>query len=161
MTFLSRLLATRRRRIGAGVVGIVAVPALALAWWLGSPLFLSKTVDEEFPFSANAVIPDDTTREEVETTMAVLAGMDTEMIDEAMPVGTPDEPAAAADPVADTGAVSPTPTSQPAATATSSPILVHSRATVAVLITVRRRRPPHPNMSDGFFDASESKLERS
>ena len=28
---------------------VVAVPALWLAWWLGSPLFLNKTVIEAFP----------------------------------------------------------------------------------------------------------------
>ncbi len=28
---------------------IVAIPALWLAWWLGSPLFLDKTVNEAFP----------------------------------------------------------------------------------------------------------------
>ena len=31
------------------VVVIIAIPALALAWYLGSPLFIDKTVDEEFP----------------------------------------------------------------------------------------------------------------
>ena len=28
---------------------IVAIPGLGLAWWLGSPLFLDKTVNEAFP----------------------------------------------------------------------------------------------------------------
>jgi hypothetical protein len=36
----------RRLLIAAGVL---AIPALALAWWLGSPLFLDTAVDETFP----------------------------------------------------------------------------------------------------------------
>jgi hypothetical protein len=31
---------------------IGAIPALAIAWWLGSPLFLDRTVDEAFPAPA-------------------------------------------------------------------------------------------------------------
>ena len=42
----------------AGRVGLAAGTAvvLALAWWLGSPLFLSKTVDEEFPLTVSATV---------------------------------------------------------------------------------------------------------
>ncbi|MCY3914115.1 MAG: DM13 domain-containing protein [Chloroflexi bacterium] len=40
---------TRRRvLIGGGLVGIIV--AVALAWWLGSPLFRDTVVDEAFPF---------------------------------------------------------------------------------------------------------------
>jgi hypothetical protein len=33
---------------------IGAIPALVIAWWLGSPLFLDRTVDEAFPAAAPA-----------------------------------------------------------------------------------------------------------
>ena len=58
---------TKKRILIAGA--ILALPALALAWWLGSPLFLDQEVDEDFPMSAEAVIPADMTAEEVETEM--------------------------------------------------------------------------------------------
>lgn len=52
---------------------IVAIPVLALGWWLGSPLFLDETVDEEFPMSADAEIPDDMSQEDVEKEMEAAA----------------------------------------------------------------------------------------
>ena len=63
---------------------IVAIPVLALAWWLGSPLFLNKTVDEEFPLSVSAVVPEGMTRAQVDQTMATMAMMD-DAVSEAMP----------------------------------------------------------------------------
>jgi len=53
-----------RRNLIIGAI-VLGVPALAIAWWLGSPLFLDKEVNEEFPLSAGAVVPDDMTRAEV------------------------------------------------------------------------------------------------
>lgn len=44
------------------IIGLLAVPALVLGWWLGSPLFLDRSVDEAFPVSAASA---------VETTLAV------------------------------------------------------------------------------------------
>jgi hypothetical protein len=41
---------TKQRLLIAG--GVLAIPAIALAWWLGSPLFLDTTVDETFPAAA-------------------------------------------------------------------------------------------------------------
>ncbi len=38
---------TRKRLLIA--TGVLAIPLAALAWWLGSPLFLDNTVDETFP----------------------------------------------------------------------------------------------------------------
>ncbi len=74
-----------RRRRGIFIAGvIVAIPVLALAWWLGSPLFLSKTVDEEFPYSVGAVVPEGMTRAQVDQTMATMAMVD-EQASEAMP----------------------------------------------------------------------------
>lgn len=74
---------SRKRLLIAG--GIIAIPVLALAWWLGSPLFLDSEVNEEFPMSAGAEIPDDMTAEEVEEVMMDAADEpDTEM-EEPMP----------------------------------------------------------------------------
>ena len=86
---LSSIRKYRGRLIIAAVV--VAIPVLALAWWLGSPLFINKTVDEEFPYSVGAVVPEGMTRAQVDQTMATMAMMDTETMTEAMPSLTPDE----------------------------------------------------------------------
>ena len=44
-----------------------------LGWSLGSPLFTNVTVEEEFPFALNAVVPAGIKREDVEEAMASLA----------------------------------------------------------------------------------------
>ncbi len=36
---------------------VLAIPALAIAWWLGSPLFLDRTVDEPFPATGAVQAP--------------------------------------------------------------------------------------------------------
>jgi hypothetical protein len=38
-----------RKSIIVGLALVVLVPLLGLAWWLGSPLFLNTSVEEEFP----------------------------------------------------------------------------------------------------------------
>ena len=58
-----------RKRIIIGVVVVVGIPGLALAWWLLSPLFINTTVDEDFPLAANAVVPADMTMAEAEEIM--------------------------------------------------------------------------------------------
>ena len=63
---------TRKRIIIAAIV-IIGIPALALAWWLLSPLLISTTVDEEFPLAANAVIPTDMSMAEAEQMMVEAA----------------------------------------------------------------------------------------
>ncbi|MCY4577781.1 MAG: DM13 domain-containing protein [Chloroflexi bacterium] len=63
---------TRKRIIIAAIV-IIGIPALALAWWLLSPLLISTTVDEEFPLAANAVIPADMSMAEAEQMMVEAA----------------------------------------------------------------------------------------
>lgn len=60
----------------AGIAVVVAVPLLALAWWLGSPLFIDQSVDEDFPLAAMAVVPDTMSMAEAEATM--VAAADTE-----------------------------------------------------------------------------------
>lgn len=60
------------------------LPAAAIAWWLGSPLFLDRTVHEEFPHAASATIPPGLTRSEVESVMAGMAKLDRPVV-EAMP----------------------------------------------------------------------------
>ncbi len=83
---------TRKRILIA--IAVLAVPALALAWWLGSPLFIDRAVDEEFPLTADAAIPAGMTRAQVERTMETMAMLPGEAMDEAMPAGAPDADAA-------------------------------------------------------------------
>ncbi|MBT8199493.1 MAG: DM13 domain-containing protein [Acidimicrobiia bacterium] len=52
---------------------ILAVPAAGVAWWLGSPLFLDSEVDEAFPMSAAAAIPDGMDQRDVEREMSEAA----------------------------------------------------------------------------------------
>lgn len=73
------------------IVGVaVAVPVLAVGWWLGSPLFLDSEVNEEFPMSADAVVPDDMTQEDVENKMEEAADQPDIAASEDMP--TSDDP---------------------------------------------------------------------
>ena len=73
----------KRRSVQVAAV-IVALPVIGLAWWLGSPLFIDRVVDEPFPLAAMAVVPDDMTAEEVEAIMLDAASTDTPA-DEEMP----------------------------------------------------------------------------
>ena len=65
--------------------GVAAVPVVALAWWLGSPLFLNVTVDEEFPFAATADLPPNVTMEEADMAMDVISRLPDTLAEEAMP----------------------------------------------------------------------------
>ena len=69
-------------------VAIIGAPVLAIflvaGWWLGSPLFTSKTVIEEFPFAFNAEVPAGITRDAVEQTMASMSRFN-QRFSEAMP----------------------------------------------------------------------------
>lgn len=67
-----KLLSKRNTTIGAVIIGI---PALIVAWWLISPLFLDSVVDEEFPVAPNA--PEDTNPDST-TTATAAAGSDSE-----------------------------------------------------------------------------------
>lgn len=76
------ILTKRNVTIGAIVLGI---PALLIAWWLISPLFLDTEVNEEFPMSAGAQVPDDMTQQEVEAAMEDAAEEPASEIEEPMP----------------------------------------------------------------------------
>jgi hypothetical protein len=85
----------RRKRLLIGIAVIILIPVLALAWWLGSPLFINKTVEEEFPFAADAAVPANMTRDEVEKVMEGMSKVNAEM-DEAMPDDMMKQPSATA-----------------------------------------------------------------
>ena len=80
----------RRRGFIIGAV-LAAVPILALGWWLASPLFIDRVVDEPFPRAATAVVPDDMTMEQVEEIMTEAEAEDA-MVDEPMPEMPEPEP---------------------------------------------------------------------
>ena len=86
------------KRVLIIVAIIVAIPVVAFAWWLVSPLFFSKTVVEEFPMSASAQIPENMTQDEAEKAMEVIAKIDMPAIEEMpeMPPEMNDEPVAVA-----------------------------------------------------------------
>lgn len=74
---------TKKRLLIGG--GILAVPAIAVGLWLTLPLFIDDEVDEEFPMSAGAEIPDDMTREEVEAEMEEAVEAPPSEVEEPMP----------------------------------------------------------------------------
>lgn len=76
MKIYRSMTATRTRRLVLVACLVTAIPAIALAWWLGSPLFLDKTVDEEFPRTVSAAIPESMTRAEAEQVMVDAASSD-------------------------------------------------------------------------------------
>lgn len=57
-----------RRGVIATILA-VGIPAIALGWWLLSPLLFNKTVVEDFPRAATAQIPEGSTAGEVEAAM--------------------------------------------------------------------------------------------
>ena len=77
------MLLNRRIVMTSGGIALVAI-ALTVAWWLLSPLFIDKTVDEEFPFAFNATVPANMSRVEVEQVMANMAKMNTEDVEDSM-----------------------------------------------------------------------------
>jgi len=68
----------------AGLVGAALVVAAEVAWYLASPLFISRTVEETFPASAGAEVPSGMTQEQVEETM-MKASKESTTSEEAMP----------------------------------------------------------------------------
>ncbi len=67
---------TRRKRFLIVALAILIIPVAAVLWWLLSPLLVDDEVNEEFPFSAEALIPANMTRAAVEQTMVEAANLD-------------------------------------------------------------------------------------
>ena len=65
-----KLTSTRMIAIAGAVI---LIPVYAVARWLLSPLFLDKTVEEEFPFAFTASVPADMTMSDVENVMSTMA----------------------------------------------------------------------------------------
>ena len=63
--------------LSAVIAAVIIVPGLAVAWWLGSPLFIDVVVDEDFPALENAVIPEGMSMPDADATME--AAMDAPM----------------------------------------------------------------------------------
>lgn len=74
------------RPLVVGLITVAAFIAGAVAWWLASPLFIDRTVDESFPFAASAVVPETLTPAEAEAAMTAMAKIDQELSEE-MPEG--------------------------------------------------------------------------
>ncbi len=71
------------KAVSAVIAAVIVVPGLGLAWWLGSPLFIDVTVDEEFPALENAVMPSGMAMVDAQATMEV--AMDSpKQVEEAM-----------------------------------------------------------------------------
>ncbi len=88
---LKWLRTTRSGRIASVGLLAIAIVGVYAAYWLVSPLFIDETVDEAFPLSASAVIPDGMSRAEAEETMAAAAELETavsETMSEAMASAT-------------------------------------------------------------------------
>ncbi len=66
-----------------GIGPLVAIVVLAVGFYLVRPLFVDTVVDEEFPMSSGAEVPDDMTAEEVEAEMeAAAAAPDVEEVED-------------------------------------------------------------------------------
>ncbi|MDA1279615.1 MAG: DM13 domain-containing protein [Chloroflexi bacterium] len=72
---------TRARwaKIGLGLFLLLAIPALWLAWWLGSPLFIDDVANEDFPLTVGATMPIGVTRDEAEGMMETAAKLESSM----------------------------------------------------------------------------------
>ena len=63
------------------ILAVVAIPILAFAWWLLSPLFLNTTVNEDFPLSATADMPSGVTQQEAEDIMEGMAKINMDAVE--------------------------------------------------------------------------------
>lgn len=66
------------------IAAVIVIPGAAVAWWLASPLFIDKTVDEEFPALMNAVMPAGMEMVEAQATMETAMDNPTEVQEEMM-----------------------------------------------------------------------------
>lgn len=78
---MTRILSTRRGKLLLAAAAILAIPLLAIAWWLGSPLFIDRTVEEEFEFGGTRFTPSEMTKAEVDVVMAAAAAVDVPMLE--------------------------------------------------------------------------------
>jgi hypothetical protein len=74
-----------RKVIIAAIVIVMAIPVLAVAYWLISPLFRDEEVNEEFAYSIQAQIPEGMTQAQAESTMETAARTNMPEKDEPMP----------------------------------------------------------------------------
>lgn len=95
---------------------VVAIPALWLAWWLGSPLFIDKTVVEAFPTVTTVAPEPAAVPEEPAPTTTIPAG-DTDPGPSAEPAAAPEPPTTATAPSTTT----PEAESEPMETTTEAP----------------------------------------
>ena len=72
------------KAISVVVAAVIVVPGLGLAWWLGSPLFIDVTVDEEFPALENAVVPEGMAMVDAQATMVAAMDAPNEVEEEMM-----------------------------------------------------------------------------
>ena len=63
------------------ILAVIAIPILAFAWWLLSPLFLNTTISEEFPLSATADMPSGVTQQEAEDIMEGMAKINMDAVE--------------------------------------------------------------------------------
>src|SRR5919106_6001780 len=89
-----------------GIAAVIVIPIAVVAWWLLSPLFIDKTVDEDLPFARSAVVPAGMTPGEVEQIMAGMAKVNQE-VDEPMPAEMMTSPGAGNTNAADATATQP------------------------------------------------------
>ena len=70
--------------LAAVIAAVIIIPGLAVAWWLGSPLFIDKTVDEEFPALMNVVMPAGMEMAQAQATMEAAMDAPNEVEEEMM-----------------------------------------------------------------------------
>ncbi len=66
------------------IVAVVGLPALAVVWWLASPLFIDREVQEDFPILSNAVVPDTMQMVDAQSTMEAAMDAPVEVAEEMM-----------------------------------------------------------------------------
>lgn len=82
---------------------VVVIPVAGFGWWLLSPLFIDKTVDEEFPFSLEAVVPVDMTQKDVEKVAVEIAESDQTVVGESVPLKSEQPGDTPPSPIAESG----------------------------------------------------------
>lgn len=140
----------KRRPVQIGAA-VLAIPVLALAWWLGSPLFIDEVVNEPFPRAAMAVIPADMTAEEVEMEMLEAEAIDSPAYEDMPEPTTTAAPTPAPSSTTEPDTVerkdTPTDTEPAGTTATTAPPTTAETATTAPTTTAPAEVTPDPQRS--------------